>query len=411
MSAYYRLISGERTCRYVLVRKLFLISKGMFLMRRFRTFIITKRHLRAVCITAAAAVSAGIGYAVFKAPAALPAFSPSDGSDKIYEDILDAGLPHGGDALSLGDIISKIIGFDPDEPDSIIREASPVFDPPENEDSTEQNIPSAAPSDIPSAAPTETPVQLTENDLPSHEQIINSVGLKINNATNYDVNLDELCSAPRPVSLELNAPEVLIMHTHTTECFDGDAMPGESERTTDENYNVCAVGTIISEELSKYGIQSIHDTTIHDYPSYQGAYTRALETINKNMEEYPSIRVVLDVHRDAYIYNDGSKLKVSADINGESIAQVMLVLGTDSMNLYHPYWKDNLTLAAKIQNAAEIIAPGIMRPLNLRRERFNMHVTRGSILLEMGSNGNTLDEVKRSAQYIGKAIAAALLNG
>lgn len=397
MSAYYRLITVTK-------------GKERHAMRKFHTFIITKRNIQLAAFAVGILTCIGTGIAVFKSPAAVPVFSSFDKNDELYTEILDEGLPGNDDKLHLTDLVSKIFGFNPDEPESIIKEASSAFDsPPEATSSPVYETAQAT------ASPTQTvnddPNSQTSGSLPSHEQIINSVGLKINNATNYDVDINALCSEPLPVSLKLNEPEVLIMHTHTTECYDGDAMPGESERTTDSNYNVCAIGDIISNILNEYGIKTIHDTTIHDYPSYQGSYTRALETINKNINEHPSIRVVLDIHRDAYIYNDGTKLKVSTELNGESVAQVMLVLGTDSMNLYHPYWRDNLTLASKVQNAAEIIAPGIMRPLNLRRERFNMHATRGSILIEFGSNGNTLDEVKRSAAYIGKSLAAALLNG
>ena len=123
------------------------------------------------------------------------------------------------------------------------------------------------------------------------------------------------------------------------------------------------------------------------------------------------MKVVIDLHRDAYVYPNGTKLRVEADVNGESCAQVMLVLGTDSMGLYHPYWRTNLSLAAKIQSAADVMYPGMMRPINLRRERFNMHVTKGSLLVEIGSNGNTLTEAKTAAENLGTAIAAALLNG
>ena len=248
--------------------------------------------------------------------------------------------------------------------------------------------------------------------LPEHDAIIAANGLKINNATGYSVDLDALAAQPSEVKAALtDAPEVLIMHTHTTECYIGDEMSGESERTTNENYNVCAVADVLAGSIEAYGIHTVHDKTIHDYPSYQGSYTRALNTITEDMKKYPSVKVVIDLHRDAYVYPDGTKLRVAANVNGRETAQAMLVLGTDSMGLYHPYWRANLSLAAKIQSAAEIMYPGMMRPINLRRERFNMHVTKGSILIEVGSNGNTLAEAKAAAENLGAAIAAALING
>lgn len=390
-------------------------------MRRFRTFIITKQLLfRAAAAVAAAAalgVSAAVIFggddtdnaAVIETEEAAAVFSSSDGNaadeDESYKDIISDTIPT-GDSPSLTERIKAVLGLS--EPDSIINSASSAVEtaaetaetPAQTEKTETETTPEPKDDTVHTAA-----------ELPSHEQMISSVGLEINNATNYNVDPDTLCAADSATKLTLDAPEVLIVHTHTTECYDGDAMTGESERTTNQDYNMCAVGDVIAERLGEYGIQVIHDKTIHDYPTYQSAYTRTLETINKNMEQYPSIKVVLDVHRDAYIYNDGSKLRVAAEINGEETAQVMLVVGTDSMGLYHPHWTDNLTLASKIQNAAEIMYPGLMRPINLRRERFNMHVTRGSLLLEVGSNGNSLTEAKRAGAYIADAVAAALLNG
>ncbi len=393
-------------------------------MKKFRTFIITKQKIYIAGIAVAAAAALSVTAAIVfsgdntdnnNEQEAVAAYSSAE--DEMYKTIIDDVLPEEDDKTSLKDIIKKIIGFDTDKPDTILNSASSAIG--EAAGSTDEPVDADTPDISPTETITESPnEQNGQNEqktaaaqLPSHEEITNSVGLEINNATNYNVDLDSMCAAELATKLTYDGPEVLIVHTHTTECFDGDAMSGESERTTNPDYNMCAVGDVIAQTLESHGIQTIHDTTIHDYPTYQSAYTRTLETINKNMEQYPSIKVVLDVHRDAYIYNDGSKLRVAANINGMETAQVMLVLGTDSMGLYHPYWRDNLTLACKIQNAAEIMYPGLMRPINLRRERFNMHVTRGSLLLEIGSNGNSLEEAKTAGGYIANAIAAALING
>ncbi len=384
-------------------------------MRKFRTYIITKKKIYRAAAAAAVIAAFSLGSAaVIKntpetEPEAVTAYSPAE--DELYKTIIDDGLPEEDSASGITDLIKRIFGFDADKPDTIIESSSAVLEA--------ASSPAAeAPDEVPETEAVSEPAPEPDlehtaaaAELPTHEEIINSTGLELNNATNYSVDLDAMCSDELATKLTLDGPQVLIVHTHTTECYDGDAMSGESERTTNPDYNMCAVGDVISQTLEAHGIKTIHDTTIHDYPTYQSAYTRTLETINKNIEQYPSIKVVLDVHRDAYIYNDGSKLRVAAEVNGSETAQVMLVLGTDSMGLYHPHWRDNLTLAAKVQNAAEIMYPGMMRPINLRRERFNMHVTRGSLLLEVGSNGNSLDEAKTAAVYIADAIAAALLNG
>ncbi len=371
-------------------------------MKRFRTFIITRRKInRAAAALLGAAAAAGICLGIkHSTPDSVPAFADA-------EQILRDGTPHEDEPFDIKGFIASILGFDTDKPETIIESSSELF-------SASAKATHAPATAEPKPEETPAPEQPTQNPdpFPAHEDIINPPGLEINNATNYNVDLCELAKRPLAVSVtKSDEPEVLIMHTHTTECYTGDEMSGESERTTNEAYNMCAVGDIVAQTLEEYGIKSVHDKTIHDYPSYQGAYTRAMNTITNNLAAYPSVKVVLDIHRDAFVYPDGRKLSVTADINGESAAQVMLVLGTDSMGLYHPYWQDNLSLAAKIQSAAQIMYPGLMRPVNLRRERFNMHASRGSLLIEIGSNGNSLTEAKRSAKYIADALAAALING
>ena len=366
-------------------------------MKGFKTYIITKKTLIKLAVVLILIISGIV---------ALIGFLSKPKSDKSVEvfsynakDILDEGVISEKDSLGAKEVVGDILGFDADDPVSIIESSVSGFS---------ASNPTVEPVSI---TPTPEEASETKNSLPENYKITNASGLKINNATNYEVDLDEFCKKPLDFKLNLNEPEVLIIHTHTTECYIGNEMTGESERTTNEAYNMCHIGEIVSQTLNSHGILTIHDKTIHDYPSYQGAYTRALKTIEKNLKKNPSIKVVLDIHRDAYVYADGSKLRVASEIESEDVAQVMLVLGTDSMGLEHSNWKSNITFAAKVQNTAEIMYPTMMRPLNLRRERFNMHATKGSLLLEIGSNGNSIKEAEKSAAYIGSAIAAVLING
>lgn len=361
-------------------------------MKRFKTYVITKKSIKKFLICTVAVILTII-YINVKDNGVIDVFSDN------AINIIDNSIVSDDFKLKANKLANDILGFDINKPTTIL----------DNSSASIKNTVDKSATTSPSPIPTEKPE--FNNILPSHEDILNASGLKIKNDTGYNVNLDALCSLESDIKLTRDAPEVLIMHTHTTECYNGDAMSGESERTTNENYNVCSIGSIIKDTLNEYGIQAIHDKTIHDYPTYQSAYSKAMKTIEKNIESYPTIKVVLDIHRDAYIYQDGSKLKVTTNINGESVAQGMLVLGTNCMGLTHDNWQLNLILASKIQNAAEILYPGLMRPLNLRQERFNMHLTSGSVLIEIGSNGNTLQEAQRSAKYISEAIAAALLNG
>ncbi|MCD8180363.1 MAG: stage II sporulation protein P [Firmicutes bacterium] len=377
---------------------------------KFKTVVITKKKLAvffAVCLSVPALAAA----VKFMPEKTVSVFKTED---NIYEDILSEGLPNGEEkSLNIKSVLSKILGFDIDEPETIISEYSPVFDgttsageEPEEIDEAEETPAEDMPRETAEDTAENTPIY--EPPLPDKEQIDTAVNLQMNNATEYDVDLSALCANELPFEVNSGEAQVLVIHTHTTECYDGDQMNGETERSIDDAVNVIAVGNEICAVLEENGIKTIHDTTYHDYPSYQGSYTRALSTIETQLANNPSIQIVLDIHRDAFVYSDGSKLAVTCEQNGISAAQVMLVVGTNSMGLWHDNWQDNLTFAAKIQNAAEIMYPGLMRPINLRTERFNEHMTKGSLILEVGSNGNTLSQAKEGARYVARAIAAVL---
>ncbi len=372
---------------------------------RFRSIFIKNFRIKLIIFTAIIALTAAV-FILFAKKDSVPVFNEKNDSE--YIEILDSGLIHKESKQGIVQKIKEIIGFNTDKPETIISDFSPVFDDKPKPEVTEppQATESPAHTEHPKEEQKSAPVQF-----PSKQQILTAEKLEINNATSYSVDLKELCAKENSFSIERNSaePQILIIHTHTTECFDGDAMNGETERNTNEEKNIVAVGNVIAQTLEQNGIHCVHDKTVHDYPSYQGAYTRELSTINYNLKQYPSIKAVIDVHRDAYIYPDGSKLTVKYDRNGVSTARVMLVIGTDSLGLSHPNWRDNLSFASKIQNAADIMYPGMMRPINLRRERFNMHTTKGSILIEIGSNGNTLAEAKEGGKNIANSLSAVLL--
>ena len=370
---------------------------------KFTAIVITKRKIIILAFITAAAALTAAGGIYLKNSQAVETFN----AEEMYETVLSEGLNTGdGEGMSLKKIINKIIGFDVDEPETIAAHELPMVTlEPQEEAAAEET------ADTPEPAVSVPPQQSPGVTLPSHDEICSASGITITNATSYTADANTACAEPLPFAIDSDGPQVLVVHTHTTECYNGDAMSGETERTTDDEKNVVAVGNVICGILEEYGIKTVHDTTVHDYPSYQSAYTRTLTTIDSNLKKYPSIKIVLDVHRDAFVYSDGSKLRVACEQNGVSTAKVMLVVGTDSMGLSHPNWRGNFTFAAKIQNAAQIMYPGLMRPIDLRRERFNMHMTRGSLLLEVGSNGNSLAEALEGAADAARAIAAVILNG
>ena len=197
------------------------------------------------------------------------------------------------------------------------------------------------------------------------------------------------------------------MHTHGTESYalNAEDQTGSVFRTQDETQNVLAVGDALATALEQRGYGVIHDKTLCDYPEYTGAYNRSREVIEDNLQQYPSIAVVLDIHRDAVENSDGTQMRMACTVDGGTMSQLMLVVGTDDGGLTHPDWQENLSLAAVLQGRLDGAYPGMMRPLNLRSERFNQDLAPLSLLVEVGASGNTLEEAKASASRLGQVLA------
>lgn len=232
---------------------------------------------------------------------------------------------------------------------------------------------------------------------------MSKAGIVFNNATTYPMNLAEL----KNIEPSFSNPTVLIVHTHTSEAY----AESYDARSTDNRKNVVRIGEIISEILKKEGINVIHDTTQNDSPSYNGSYSKALGVIQRNIEENQNIQVVLDIHRDYTARNENgeeTQLKPVTQVMGKPTSQVMLVVGTNNSGLTHPDWKENLAFAVKINEELDKISEGIARPINVRKERFNQHLTKGSLIVEVGSAANTLEESEEAAVHIANAVASVL---
>ena len=215
-----------------------------------------------------------------------------------------------------------------------------------------------------------------------------------------------LLTAPMELVLSGGEPKVLILHTHTTESYTQTNERYEETspyRTLDPGHNMLALGKIVAEHLESSGIGVVHDTTFHDYPSYNGSYSHAASAIRAYLEEYPSIELILDLHRDAADTPTG-QLATRCQIDGERAAQLMFVLGTDT-RLKHPGWEENLSLALKLQVLLEKTHPGICRDLSLSKNRYNQHLGPRTLLVEIGAAGNTLEEAKPAAKALAEAIA------
>ncbi len=208
-------------------------------------------------------------------------------------------------------------------------------------------------------------------------------------------------------------PQVLIMHTHTSESYlTGDGKYQDESytcRTTDSTQSVVAVGQKIAEKLAEKGICVLHDGTLHDHPLYNGSYDRAEETITALLEKYPSIKVVLDVHRDGIVEEDGTPIAAVTEIGGKKAAQVMIISAATDGYYYVPNYLDNFHFACLLQQQMESDNEGITRPILLEYCQYNQHLTTGSLLLEIGAQGNTLEQALYTGELIGDSIADALL--
>ena len=214
-------------------------------------------------------------------------------------------------------------------------------------------------------------------------------------------------------ALAEEGPQVLIVHTHGSEAYTmppgQEYVPSGESRTTDSQFNVVRVGDEIAAVLEAAGLEVLHDASLHDYPEYSGAYGRSLESVERYLEEHPTIRFVLDVHRDAISDGDGSPYKVVSNVEGRSAAQMSFVIGTDGGGLEHPQWRENLKFAAAVQQELAERYPTLMRPITVRNSRYNQHTTTGSLLVEMGAAGNSLDEALLSARLLGEVLAEVIL--
>jgi len=237
----------------------------------------------------------------------------------------------------------------------------------------------------------------------------------IRNYTKLDLTeIDEVLETPSSVRVDKGPePQVLIYHTHTTESFeewDREVYDSRNNwRSQDNTVNMAAVGEELAQGLRAMGIGVIHDETQHDYPAYNGAYDRSAATIQKYLDEYPSIKVAIDVHRDAVLYDDGSVLKVVQEVGGRKAAQLMVIAPCDDGTVGVPEWEENFRFAAGFTSAVEEKYPGLMRPVFFCYRNYNLWMTPDSLLFEFGTNGNTLEEAKYTARLVAPILGEFLL--
>ncbi len=270
---------------------------------------------------------------------------------------------------------------------------------------SEEIYPTGTPLDSPVTAETDAPVR------PTIVPTTISGGLVIKNSSDHDVDVEELLAQGCPIRLEAGKPQILIIHTHSSEAYSPAGLDIYEDlgtnRTLDADHNVIRIGNELTEIFQSCGLNVIHDTGVYDYPSYTGSYNRSCETIEKYLADNPSIQIVIDLHRDA-LCSDEITYKTEADEDGVCASQIMILVGSDSSGLEHPDWQQNLRLALYLQNAVCSEYPSLMRPVQLVSYRYNQHLTHGSMILEVGSNGNTLQEALAAIRLFGNSAGPAL---
>ncbi len=222
----------------------------------------------------------------------------------------------------------------------------------------------------------------------------------INSYLEQQIDLEEL---EKPLEITVSRPcSVLIYHTHTSESYTLDNQKhSDYYRTEDNQYNVVAVGKKLAENLTNLGFFVTQDTTQHDYPSYNGAYKASLATVEKHLKER-NYDIILDIHRDALSGN--ANFRPTAEINGETSAKLMIVVGTNDAGLEHDNWMKNFKFALALQEKGNEMYPGLFRDMHLSTSRYNQHTSDKTLIIEVGATGNTMEETEIAMKYLANIL-------
>ena len=242
---------------------------------------------------------------------------------------------------------------------------------------------------------------------------VGNILVRNNTDTQQKLNLSQFLTAKPDLKInDKSQPSVLIFHTHTTESYEmldrGWYAQDYVTRSNSADRNMVRVGTEIKKQLEAAGYTVIHDTEIHD-TKYTGAYDHSRKSVEKYLKQYPSIKIVLDIHRDAIEENNGTRIKPVATVLGKKAAQMMIITGCEEGKVTaFPNWKKNLTFALNLQSVCEEMYPGLMRPVYFCQRKYNMDLSPNNLLVEMGSCANTLEEAAYSGRLLGSALVKLL---
>ena len=265
----------------------------------------------------------------------------------------------------------------------------------------------------PSAVPQAQHV-IAQTLLPATDGSYPSVGgVFLYNRTSQAVDMEALAQAEIALGGGEMGPQILIVHTHATESYTKAGQDNYQEsdpyRTTDDAHNVVRVGDEMAAAFAQAGLNVLHDRTLHDYPNYNGAYTRSRETVERYLAAYPSISVVLDVHRDAIMGENDAIYKVVTDkAVAEDCAQVMLVVGTQEGGGSHPNWRQNLAFAMALERRMNQDMPTHAPPKTQRKDPDKPQRYGGNHQVGGGPPRNTLEEADNAARAIAESAAPVI---
>lgn len=261
----------------------------------------------------------------------------------------------------------------------------------------------------PEPQPTE-PIHLEETVPDFSEEDADLV--QVRNTSGFSVDVEVLLLSRLNLEVSEEGPAVLILHSHATESYTQTNQltytPSGEYRTLDANHNMLRVGEALKAALEARGISVIHDRNLHDYPNYNDAYINSREAAAEYLRMYPSICLVIDLHRDAADTVNG-QLKTAVSVKSQRVSQLMLVVGTGGTGRENTAWQENMALAVQLQARMEQLYPGICRPISLRKERFNQDLAPGALLIEVGAAGDTLEQALNAAQALAEGVADLLL--
>lgn len=355
-----------------------------------RKLTVTQRQaiLKWFCLMLSAAIFVGVFMAVPYIVRAIPRVSTNDTRSLLY------GTSAMGEGMPTFALDAGAFGED----------SETVVDP-EGEYEPEAPIP------VPEASENDLPV--FSNNLSWYESA-DDAALNIINKTKFSVDLPSLLKKEFPIDSVIpdEEPLVLIIHTHGSESYLDNGYdfysPEETFRSLDEDKTVVHIGEVLCEKLNSLGINTVHDKTMYDQTDFNRSYNYSREGIKKALDEHPTIQFVIDLHRDSVFDSSGKNIKPLTTLNGRECAQLMLVVGTNEGGSNHPDWRDNLTFATHLQQKMNDFYPTLARPINLRSAAFNQALTKGSILLEVGACGNTIEEAENAILLFAQAYASLL---